>query len=45
MAFSVMAGHVMLDGVLDQSECYPGTEHAFQVYVPDQYDGDRKSVV
>ena len=45
MAFSVMAGHVMLDGVLDQSECYLGTEHAFQVYVPDQYDGKRPAAL
>lgn len=37
----VMAGHVMIDGVLEQSTVYPGTEHTFQVYVPDQYDGRR----
>ena len=38
---SVSAGHVLIDGVLEQSAIYPGTVHTFQVYVPDQYDGKR----
>ena len=37
----VMANHVMVDGVYrsPQHGLYPGTERAFQVYVPEQYDG------
>ena len=36
-----MAGHVMVDGSItgDEHSTYPGTEHTFQVYVPDDYDG------
>lgn len=45
MTFSVMAGHIMLDGVLDKSERYPGTVHTFQVYIPDQYDGKRPAAL
>ncbi len=33
------AEHVLVDGVLSASEIYPGTEHTYQVYVPQQYDG------
>ena len=33
------AGHVLIDGVLEESAIYPGTVHTLQVYVPDQYDG------
>lgn len=35
------ATHVMIDGVLDHSDIYPGTVHTYQVYVPEQYDGKR----
>lgn len=42
---SASAGHVMLDGVLEQSAIYPGTVHTFQVYVPDQYDGKRPAAL
>lgn len=35
------AAHVMVDGKLDRSEIYPGTEHTYQVYVPAQYDGSK----
>ena len=36
-----MAGHVMIDGSITGTEhsIYPGTEHTFQVYVPEDYDG------
>ena len=40
-ALRLTAGHVLIDGTLDQSDIYPGTVHTFQVYVPDQYDGKR----
>ena len=39
------AGHVLIDGVLEQSAVYPGTVHTFQVYVPDQYDGKRPAAL
>ena len=39
------AGHVLIDGVLEQSSIYPGTVHTFQVYVPDQYDGRRPAAL
>jgi len=38
-ALSMAAGHVLIDGVLEESAIYPGTVHTFQVYVPDKYDG------
>ena len=44
-AFTVMASHTMLDGVLEQSTIYPGTVHTFQVYIPDQYDGKRPAAL
>lgn len=40
-----MAGHVLMDGILEQSTIYPGTVHTFQVYVPDQYDGKRPAAL
>ncbi len=39
LVLGMRAGHVMVDGVLDDSEIYPGTVHSYQVYVPQQYDG------
>lgn len=43
MAITTIAGaagaHVMIDGKLQGSAIYPGTEHAYQVYVPEQYTG------
>ena len=42
---SVSAGHVLIDGVLEQSAIYPGTVHTFQVYVPDQYDGKKAAAL
>ena len=39
------AGHVLIDGTLEQSTIYPGTVHTFQVYVPDQYDGKRPAAL
>ena len=44
-AFTVMASHTMIDGVLEQSTIYPGTVHTFQVYVPSQYDGKRPAAL
>ena len=41
----VVAGHTMIDGVLDKSEYYEGTTHTFRVYVPDQYDGKRPAAL
>ena len=41
----VSAGHVLIDGTLEQSAVYPGTVHTFQVYVPDQYDGKRPAAL
>jgi len=40
-----LAGHVIIDGSLEQSAFYPGTVHSFQVYVPDQYDGKRPAAL
>ena len=40
-----VAGHVLIDGVIDKSVIYPGTVHTFQVYVPDQYDGKRPAAL
>ena len=42
---SVSAGHVLIDGVLEQSAIYPGTVRTFQVYVPEQYDGKRPAAL
>jgi len=39
------AGHVLFDGVLEQSTIYPGTVHTFQVYVPDQYNGKKEAAL
>ncbi len=40
MAIAGASGaHVMIDGKLQGSAIYPGTEHAYQVYVPEQYTG------
>ena len=44
-AFTVMASHTMIDGVLEQSTIYPGTVHTFQGYVPSQYDGKRPAAL
>ena len=41
----VAAGHVMIDGTLEQSVIYPGTVHTFQVYVPDQYNGKQPAAL
>ena len=40
-----IAGHELIDGVLEHSTIYPGTVHTFQVYVPDQYDGKRPAAL
>ena len=40
-----VAGHVLIDGMLEQSAIYPGTVHTFQIYVPDQYDGKRPAAL
>ena len=40
-----MAGHVLIDGVLDRSTFWEGTVHTYQVYVPDQYDGKRPAAL
>ena len=40
-----MAGHVLIDGVLDRSTFWSGTVHTYQVYVPDQYDGKRPAAL
>lgn len=45
VAIGMAAGHVMIDGSLEQSAVYPGTVHTFQVYVPDQYDGKRPAAL
>ncbi len=45
VAIGMAAGHVMIDGSLEQSADYPGTVHSFQVYVPDQYDGKRPAAL
>ncbi len=45
IALRVVAGHTMIDGVLDKSEYYEGTTHTFRVYVPDQYDGKRPAAL
>ena len=39
------AGHVMIDGVLEQSSIYPGTVHTFQIYIPDQYNGKKEAAL
>ena len=39
------AGHVLIDGTLEQSTIYPGTVHTFQVYVPDQYNGKKEAAL
>lgn len=44
-ALRLMAGHVLIDGVLEESSIYPGTVHTFQVYVPDKYDGRRPAAL
>ena len=44
-ALRLAAGHVLLDGSLEQSGIYPGTVHTFQVYIPDQYDGKRPAAL
>ena len=43
--FSAAAGHVLIDGVLEQSAIYPGTVHTFQVYIPDQYNGKKEAAL
>ena len=45
IALNVAAGHTLIDGTLDKSDYYGGTTHAFQVYVPDQYDGKRPAAL
>ena len=45
-AFLCMAaGHVLIDGTLEQSTIYPGTVHTFQVYVPEQYNAKRPAAL
>lgn len=39
------AGHVLIDGTLEQSAIYPGTVRTFQVYVPDQYNGKKAAAL
>lgn len=39
------AGHVLIDGTLEQSAIYPGTVHTFQVCVPDQYKGKKAAAL
>ena len=42
-AIVAWGGHIMIDGAYtspdDGVSIYPGTTRTFQVYVPDQYDG------
>ena len=45
MAFTMQAGHSLIDGVLEHSDIYPGTVHTYQVYIPDQYDGKRPAAL
>lgn len=45
LALGMRAGHVLIDGVLEHSDIYPGTVHTFQIYVPDQYDGRRPAAL
>jgi len=45
VALAATAGHVMIEGTLEKSSIYPGTVHAFQVYVPDQYNGKRPAAL
>ena len=45
ISLTALAGHTLIDGGLDRSECYPGTVHTFQVYIPDQYDGKRPAAL
>ena len=45
VALRLTAGHVLIDGMLEKSNIYPGTVHTFQVYVPDQYDGKRPAAL
>ena len=44
-ALNAIAGHVLIDGVLEQSTIYPGTVHTFQVYIPDQYNGKKEAAL
>lgn len=39
VAMALAGKHVMIADTLSQSKIYPGTMHAIQVYVPDQYTG------
>lgn len=39
VAAALAGRHVMISDTLTGSKIYPGTTHALQVYVPDQYDG------
>ena len=39
------AGHVLIDGALEQSTVYPGTVHTFQVYIPEQYNGKKEAAL
>ena len=40
-AFAATAGHVTLDGTITSTKFYPGTIRPYQVYVPEQYTGDK----
>ena len=42
---TAIAGHTLIDGVLEQSSIYPGTVHTFQVYIPDQYNGKKEAAL
>lgn len=39
VAVALAGKHVMISDTLENSKIYPGTMHALQVYVPDQYTG------
>ena len=42
---TLRAGHVLIDGCVHTSNIFPGTEHCFQVYVPEQYDGSQAAAL
>ena len=45
VAMTARAGHVLIDGVLEQSAIYPGTVHTLQIYIPDQYNGKKEAAL
>ena len=40
VAVALAGKHILISDTLTNSKIYPGTEHALQVYVPDQYTGE-----